>query len=194
VAIDKIEVTHRAIPSWGLTTANAVISYTPLQGKDGRYRIRLTATTLNLDIALRPKSQFGTIEEFAPFYREFIEDYKGDRVTFCRAKGMRLDEAYNDFATVEGVLYHELTHGVVAARSAAIRWRKLLGALSGGSGFDSVKSAEADLREHVSRIWHGFRGQLVHGDVMMDEVYVWEKECAWYIKAYEQWLKQNGGR
>jgi hypothetical protein len=188
VNIGRIHVEHRAIPAWGRTTANAVVDFARPTTPDGRYRLRLVGTTLDLDITLRPPSQFNTIAEFAPFYRELAEDFGGDQVRFCRAKGMRLDPAYNAFGTIEGVLYHELVHGVVATRSARSRWRRLVRSFSGGPGYESAEGAVADLLGQIPDVWAGFHGALVHGDAMLDEVFVWEKECAWYVKAYEQHL------
>lgn len=92
-----------------------MLQYALPLAKNGRYPPILKGIQLNADIKLKPKAAFKAIKVFAPLHQMLLAaPYHGDKTGFCRAMGTRTVSEYNNFGTVEGVLYHELLHVMLA--------------------------------------------------------------------------------
>jgi hypothetical protein len=184
-----INVRHRKISgSWGLTDVKAVLHYALPVGKDGLLYPTLMGVKVGADITLKPKSEFKTIKEFEPHYQRFRLKFKGDRVAFCRSMATRVFKDYNDFGTVDGVLYHELVHLDIAKKLAEQLYKKTLQALP-SSGLKTAHAARAVLRKATEKSWDKWRGLDLHSGNFLDERFVWEKECAFYLRRYEEALR-----
>ncbi len=186
VEIGEIKWSHEVIEgAWGITRCRAVLQYAVPLAKNGSYVLVLTNVRLDANIKLKPKEKFNGIKEFALLYRMLSSNYGGDKVGFCRAMGTKTVKEYNEFGTVDGVLYHELLHVALAKVLAKELKRKTFGELSGKS-FDTHENALAFFSAAVDKIWVDWRGLLLHDAGFFDERFIWEKECAYYIKQYEK--------
>ncbi|MCP5159910.1 MAG: hypothetical protein H6974_07630 [Gammaproteobacteria bacterium] len=187
IEIGQIEWTHGVLKgAWGTTRSQAVLQYALPLAKDGSYPPILIGIRLDASIKLKPKKDFKDIKEFAPLYKMLHDDYGGDKAGFCTAMGTRTVSEYNNFGTVEGVLYHELLH-VALAKTFAEQLQKLtLQKISGGSGYETREEALTALLKVVDEVWKEWRGLLLHDANFLDERFIWEKECAYYIKQYEK--------
>lgn len=188
IEIGQIKWTHGVLEgAWGRTRCSAILQYTLPLAKNGNYLPLLMNIQLNADIKLKPKKEFKDIKEFAPLYRMLNEDdrFLGNKAAFCAAMATRTISEYNKFGTVEGVLYHELLH-VMLAKSFAEQLQKRTFQQLSGSGYETREKALAAFLDIVDEIWKEWRGLLLHDADFKDERFVWEKECAYYIKQYEK--------
>ena len=83
------------------------------------------------------------------------------------------------------VRYHELLH-VMLAKSFAEQLQKRTFQQLSGSGYETREKVLAAFLNIVDEIWKEWRGLLLHDADFKDERFVWEKECAYYIKQYEK--------
>lgn len=186
--IEDGEITwgHGALSgAWGTTRCQAILQYALPLAKDGSYPPILINIRVNATIKLKPKNEFKDIKDFTLLYKMLLHDYGGDKAGFCAAMGTRTISEYNKFGTVEGVLYHELLHVALAKVFANQLRRQLLGKIS-GSSYETREKAIAAFSEAVAESWKGWRGLLLHDASFLDERFIWEKECAYYIKQYEE--------
>lgn len=170
--------------AWGTTKVNARLQFALPQGKDSSFSIVLMKVQVGATITLKAASEFNELKDFAPLYKRLMTDFGGRKDEFCVAMGMRMFKDYNAFGTVDGVLYHELLHYTLAKTFARKLHRKTVGALSGQS-FDSREEATAAFLDVVNDVWKDWRGLMLHDVAFFDERFVWEKECAYYVKEYE---------
>jgi len=188
IEIGQIKWTHGKLEgAWGTTRCRAVLRYALPLAKDGSYPPILIGIRLDADIKLKPKKEFKDIKEFASLYQMLREDvrFRGDKASFCAAVATRTISEYNDFGTIEGVLYHELLH-VMLAKIFAKQLQKLTWQKMSGSGYETREKAQAALLKTVDEIWKDWRGLLLHDANFLDERFIWNKECAYYIKQYEK--------
>ena len=186
--IEDGEITwnHGALSgAWGTTRCQAILQYALPLAKDGSYPPILINIRVNATIKLKPKNEFKDIKEFTPLYKMLLHDYGGDKAGFCTAMGTRTISEYNKFGTVEGVLYHELLHVALAKVFANQLRRQLLEKIS-GSSYETREKAITAFSKAVAESWKDWRGLLLHDASFLDERFIWEKECAYYIKQYEE--------
>jgi hypothetical protein len=171
--------------AWGTTRCRAVLQYALPLAKDGSYPPILMGITLDADITLKQKKDFNDIKDFSPLYQMLRDNYAGNKAEFCAAMATRTISEYNNFGTVEGVLYHELLHVMLAKIFAKQLQKSTLQKLS-GSGYETREKAQKALLTIVDEVWKDWRGLLLHDAGFLDERFIWEKECAYYIKQYEK--------
>ena len=182
----EIQWSHGALSgAWGKTRCQAILQYTLPLAKDGSYPPILINIRVNATITLKPEKEFKDIKDFTPLYKMLLHDYGGDKAGFCAAMGTRTISEYNNFGTVEGVLYHELLHFALAKVFAKQLQHKMLKKISGDS-YETREKAIAAFSEAADETWKSWRGLLLHDASFLDERFIWEKECAYYIKQYEE--------
>ena len=186
VEIGQIKWAHGSPKgAWGITRCRAVLQYMLPLAKDGSYPPILMGIQLDADITLKPKKEFNNIKDFSPLYQMLRDNYAGNKAAFCAAMATRTITEYNNFGTVDGVLYHELLHVMLAKIFAKQLQKSTLQKMS-GSGYETREKAQMALSKIVDEVWKDWRGLLLHDAGFLDEWFIWEKECAYYIKQYEK--------
>ncbi|HRX69752.1 MAG: hypothetical protein KDJ22_05065 [Candidatus Competibacteraceae bacterium] len=186
IEIGQIKWTHGSPKgAWGITRCRAVLQYMLPLAKDGSYPPILMGIQLDADITLKPKKEFNDIKDFTPLYQMLRDNYGGNKAEFCAAMATRTITEYNNFGTVDGVLYHELLHVMLAKIFAKQLQKSTLQKMS-GSGYETREKAQKALLKIVDEVWKDWRGLLLHDAGFLDERFIWEKECAYYIKQYEK--------
>lgn len=182
----EIKKSHEPLDgAWGRTKVKAVFKFATPKGKDGTYHVIPLTVRVSANIKLKPQADFGEIGDFAPFYKRMMTDFGGRKEEFCAAMATRMFDDYNKFATIDGVLYHELTHYALAKKFAQKLYRSTVGGVSGRS-FESVAEAGDAFAEGVGEDWADWRGLILHDVMFFDERFVWHQECRFYIKSFEQ--------
>lgn len=193
----KLERSSGAKPSdqlhdaYGSAASQVVVEYTIRRTKDGRFVALVVHPRLTTTVRLLPDSEFNTIDEFAPYYKEFKEDYGGDRALYAALKarmGSGPGALFGKFATVEGTLHHENLHAYAQRRDAKRRERMLYAEASNQVA-DDPDTARKMLVAAVERAWDGFPTE---GD--LDHVEIYERQCNRLIDAYERANPPAGGR
>ena len=116
--------------------------------------------------------------------------FLGNKAAFCAAMATRTISEYNKFGTVEGVLYHELLH-VMLAKSFAEQLQNERSSNCRAAVMKPVKRRWPLSSMSSTRFGKEWRGLLLHDADFGDERFVWEKECAYYIKQYERRENRN---
>lgn len=187
IELGQIKWAHGPLEgAWGTTRSQAVLQYALPLAKDGNYPPILRRIQLDADIKLKPESAFNELKDFAPLYQMMMDPpYNGNKAGFCTAMGTRTVTKYNEFGTIDGVLYHELLH-VALARTFAGQLQKVTLHNLSGRTYGTREAAQAGLLEVVNETWKDWRGLLLHDADFRDERFIWERECAFYIRQYEK--------
>ena len=178
-----IKLTDPLHGAWGTTGSKVVVDYAVRPTKDNRFVASIVRPTLTTRIDLLPESEFNTIDEFAPYYRELRTEFAGDKKLFAVIKarmGAGPGALFGRFATREGTFFHERLHAALQRKDAKRRER-LMYAEASGLYADSPDAAAALLVAAVNQAWKGFPDE---GE--FDHPWIYEKQCLALIEAYER--------